>query len=74
MAPAAVPCAWQSDALPTELAGRRVMEIHECTSAKRKEGGDWVQWRTLHNFVVSNYQLTEYYTKKLENFRHCVVF
>ena len=37
MAPAAVPSAWQSDALPTELAGRWTMQIHKCTSEKRKE-------------------------------------
>ena len=37
MAPAALPSAWQSDALPTELAGRWTMQIHKCTSKKRKE-------------------------------------
>ena len=37
MTPAAVPSAWQSDALPTELAGRWTMQIHKCTSEKRKE-------------------------------------
>ena len=37
MAPAAVPSAWQSDALPTELKGRWTMPIHKCTSEERRE-------------------------------------
>ena len=54
MAPAAAPSAWQSDALPTELAGPGgwTMKIHKCTSKKRKEKRAEIEFSGLLNAAV----------------------